>query len=133
MSTDCSKYEIYERMLLRQNAKTRGELRHKAIQRWQIRKRDKPKRGEVEYEPANERKIPLDSVNRFSQGMRSSQEAAELSELHDVAVSSEYFSNGHQRLALQVNPELGRLGPLKVRHATKQINCGKQPPPFRLA
>jgi hypothetical protein len=65
---------------------------------------------------------------RFSQGMQLSLEAAELSELHDVAVSSEYFSDGHQRSALQVNPELRRLGPLKLRHATKQINCGKQPP-----
>jgi hypothetical protein len=66
--------------------------------------------------------------DRFSHGMQLSMEAARLSELHDVAVSSEYFSNGHQRSALQVNPELRRLGPLKLRHATKQINCGKQPP-----
>jgi hypothetical protein len=66
--------------------------------------------------------------DRFSHRMQLSMEAAELSELHDVAVSSEYFSNGHQRSALQVNPELRSLGPLKLRHATKQINCGKQPP-----
>jgi hypothetical protein len=54
MRPNCSKPKIYEGTLLRQNAKIRGELRHKAIRRWQIRKRDKPKRWEVKEEPTDE-------------------------------------------------------------------------------